>query len=92
MIIGNGNVEGKIAHGKRGFGLGLIRKKLANAECLSIELIVLVMNLVMLLELLVVLFATILKESAQSVRNLPLKPQMSALRSSNRVFNKGPFH
>ena len=50
-------VEGKIGQGKRRFGLGLIREKLAATQGSAIALAVLVMNLEKLLELLFVLFA-----------------------------------
>ena len=76
-------VEGKIGQGKRRFGLGLIREKLAVTQGATIALNVLVMNLEKLLELLFVLFATslrllIVNENGQSVRTLQLKPQMAA--------------
>jgi hypothetical protein len=76
-------VEGKIGQGKRRFGLGLIREKLAVTQGSTIALNVLVMNLEKLLELLFVFFAALLrfllvKESGQSVRTLPLKPQIAA--------------
>jgi IS5 family transposase len=63
--------------------LGLIREKLAVTQGATIALNVLVMNPEKLLELLFVLFATLLRlllvnESGQSVRTLPLKPQMAA--------------
>jgi len=50
-------VEGKIGQGKRRFGLGLIREKLAATQGSAIALAVLVMNLEKLLGLLFVLFA-----------------------------------
>jgi len=76
-------VEGKIGQGKRRFGLGLIREKLAVTQGSTIALNVLVMNLEKLLELLFVFFAALLRlllvnESGQSVRTLPLKPQIAA--------------
>jgi hypothetical protein len=76
-------VEGKIGQGKRRFGLGLIREKLAVTQGATIALNVLVTNLEKLLELLFVLFATLLRlllvnESGQRVHTLPLKPQMAA--------------
>ena len=76
-------VEGKIGQGKRRFGLGLIREKLAITQGSMIALNVLVMNLEKLLELLFVRFTALLRlllvnESGQSVRTLPLKPQMAA--------------
>jgi hypothetical protein len=51
-------VEGKIGQGKRRFGLGLIREKLAVTQGSTIALNVLVMNLEKLLVLLFVLFAS----------------------------------
>jgi IS5 family transposase len=50
-------VEGKIGQGKRRFGLGLIREKLAATQGSTIAMNVLVMNLEKLLELLFVLVA-----------------------------------
>jgi hypothetical protein len=50
-------VEGKIGEGKRRYGLGLIREKLAVTQGSTIAINVLVMNLQKLLELLFVLFA-----------------------------------
>lgn len=50
-------VEGKIGQGKRRYGLGLIREKLAVTQGSAIALNVLVMNLEKLLELLFVLSA-----------------------------------
>ena len=50
-------VEGKIGQGKRRFGLGLIREKLAATQGSTIAMNVLVMNLEKLLELLSVLVA-----------------------------------
>jgi hypothetical protein len=50
-------VEGKIGQGKRRYGLGLIREKLAVTQGSTIAINVLVMNLQKLLELLFVLFA-----------------------------------
>ena len=50
-------VEGKIGQGKRRFGLGLIREKLAVTQGSTIAMNLLVMNLEKLLELLFVLFA-----------------------------------
>jgi len=50
-------VEGKIGEGKRRYGLGLIREKLALTQGSTIAINVLVMNLQKLLELLFVLFA-----------------------------------
>jgi IS5 family transposase len=54
-------VEGKIGQGKRRFGLGLIREKLPATQGSTIALNVLVMNLEKLLELLIVLFAYMLR-------------------------------
>ena len=45
-------VEGKIGQGKRRYGLGLIREKLAATQGSSIAMNILVMNLQKLLELL----------------------------------------
>jgi hypothetical protein len=53
-------VEAKIGQGKRRFGLGLIREKLAVTQGSTIALNVLVMNLEKLLELLFVFFAYLL--------------------------------
>ena len=50
-------VEGKIGQGKRRYGLGLIREKLAVTQGSTIAMNLLVMNLEKLLELLFVLFA-----------------------------------
>ena len=76
-------VEGKIGQGKRRFGLGLIREKLAVTQASTIALNVLVMNLEKLLELLFVLISALLRillvnESGQSVRTLPMKTQIAA--------------
>lgn len=76
-------VEGKFGQGKRRFGLGLIREKLAITQGSTIALNVLVMNLEKLLELLFVFFAALLhlllvNESGQSVRALPPKHRMAA--------------
>jgi IS5 family transposase len=49
-------VEGKIGQGKRRYGLGLNREKLASTQGSSIAMNILVMNLQKLLELLFVLF------------------------------------
>jgi hypothetical protein len=57
-------VEGKIGQGKRRFGLGLIREKLAVTQGATIALNVLVMNLEKLLELLFVLFCGLATPSA----------------------------
>ncbi|WP_233130368.1 IS5 family transposase [Synechococcus sp. 1G10] len=54
-------VEGKIGQGKRRFGLGLIREKLAATQGTAIALAVLVMNLEKLLELLFVFFSFLLQ-------------------------------
>lgn len=53
---GANDVEGKIGQGKRRFGLGLIREKLAITQGSMIALNVLVMNLDKLLELLFVFY------------------------------------
>ncbi len=50
-------VEGKFGQGKRRYGLGLIREKLAVNQSSTIAINVLVMNLQKLLELLFKLFA-----------------------------------
>lgn len=50
-------VEGKIGQGKRRFGLGLIREKLAATQGSAIAMTILAMNLEKLLQLLFVLFA-----------------------------------
>ena len=74
---------GKIGQGKRRFGLGLIREKLAVTQASTIALNVLVMNLEKLLELLFVFFTALLRillvnESGQSIRTMPLKAQIAA--------------
>jgi len=58
-VVAEGFCEavGKIGQGKRRFGLGLIREKLASTQGSTIAMNVLVMNLEKLLELLVVLVA-----------------------------------
>ena len=76
-------VEGKIGQGKRRFGLGLIREKLASTEGSTIALNVLVMNLEKLLELLFVLFTVLLRlllvnDVGRSIHTVPLKPQIAA--------------
>jgi len=76
-------VEDKIGQGKRRFGLGLIREKLAVTQGATIALNVLVMNLEKLLELLFVLFTVLLRlllvnESSRNIRTVPLKPQIAA--------------
>ncbi len=76
-------VEGKIGQGKRQFGLGLIREKLAVTQGSTIALNVLVMNLEKLLELLFVLFTALLRlllvnEGGRSIHTVPLKPQIAA--------------
>ena len=76
-------VEGKIGQGKRRFGLGLIREKLAITQGSTIALNVLVMNLEKLLELLFVFFTVLLRlllstEGGRSIRTVPPKPQMAA--------------
>ena len=75
-------VEGKIGQGKRRFGLGLIREKLAVTQGSTIALNVLVMNLEKLLELLFIFFAALLclllvKEGDRSSRTVPLKHQIA---------------
>ena len=58
MTSGRGNaVVGKIGQGKRRYGLGLIREKLALTQSSTIAINVLVINLQKLLELLFVIFA-----------------------------------
>ena len=76
-------VEGKIGQGKRRFGLGLIREKLAVTQGSTIALNVLVMNLEKLLELLFVFFTALLRlllvnEGSRSIHTVPLKPQIAA--------------
>jgi hypothetical protein len=76
-------VEGKIGQGKRRFGLGLIREKLAVTQGSTIALNVLVMNLEKLLELLFVFITALLRlllgiDSGQCIRPMPLNPQMTA--------------
>ena len=76
-------VEGKIGQGKRRFGLGLIREKIAVTQGSTIALNVLVMNLEKLLELLFVLFTALLRlllvnEGGRRIRTVPLKPQIAA--------------
>ena len=76
-------VEGKIGQGKRRFGLGLIREKLAITQGSMIALNVLVMNLEKLLELLFVLFTALLRlllvnGGGRSFHNVPLKHQIAA--------------
>jgi IS5 family transposase len=46
------SVEGKIGQGRRRYGLGLICEKLAETQCSSIAMNILVMNIQKLLELL----------------------------------------
>jgi len=63
--------------------MGLILEKLAVTQGAAIALNVLVMNLEKLLELLFVLFASMLRlllvnESGQSVHTLPMKSQIAA--------------
>ncbi len=77
------SIEGKFGQGKRRFGLGLIREKLASTQGLTIALNVLVMQLEKLLELLFVFCAALLcfflvNESRRSVRALPPKPRIAA--------------
>ena len=59
-VVAEGFCEavGKIGQGKKRFGLGLIREKLAVTQGSTIALNVLVMNLEKLLELLFILFAS----------------------------------
>ena len=76
-------VEGKIGQGKRRFGLGLIREKLAVTQGSMIALNVLVMNLEKLLEFLFVLFTALLRlllvnGGDWSVRIAPVKYQIAA--------------
>lgn len=76
-------VEGKIGQGKRRFGLGLIREKLAITQGSMIALNVLVMNLEKLLELLFVLFTALLRllqvsGGDWSIRTVPVKYQIAA--------------
>jgi hypothetical protein len=76
-------VGGKIGRGKRRFGLGLIREKLAITQGSTIALNVLVMNLEKLLELLFVFFTALLhfllvNEGGWSIHTVPLKPQIAA--------------
>jgi hypothetical protein len=76
-------VEGKIGQGKRRYGLGLIREKLAVTQGSAIALNVLVMNLEKLLELLFVLFAYWLqhlmgKRAARSSQWMLLNDQSAA--------------
>ncbi len=77
------SVEGKIGLGKRRFGLGLIREKLAVTQGSTIALNVLVMNLEKLLEILFDLFTVLLRllmvnEGSRSIRTVPLKTQIAA--------------
>jgi hypothetical protein len=76
-------VEGKIGQGKRRFGLGLIREKLAVTQGSTIAMNVLVMNLEKLLELLFVFFAALLclllgTDRSGSSSRMPLMPQIAA--------------
>ena len=76
-------VEGKIGQGKRRFGLGLIREKLAITQGSMIALNVLVMHLEKLLELLFVLFTALLRlllvnGGDWSIRTVPVKYQIAA--------------
>jgi len=75
-------VEGKIEQGKRRFGLGLIREKLAITQGSTIALNVLAMNLEKLLALLFVLFTASLRlllgnEAGRSIRTVHPKPQIA---------------
>ncbi len=67
-------VEGKIGQGKRRFGLGLIREKLAATQGSAIAMAILAMNLEKLLQLLFALFAFWLQI---------LSSQLVALRRTN---------
>jgi len=60
-------VEGKIGQGKRRYGLGLIREKLARKQGSSIALNILVMNLQKLLELLLSFFVFFWQRLATSL-------------------------
>ena len=76
-------VEGKIGQGKRHFGLGLIREKLAITQGSMIALNLLVMNLEKLMELLFVLITVLLRlllvnGGGRSIHNVPLKHQIAA--------------
>jgi len=76
-------VEGKIGQGKRRFGLGLIREKLAATQGSAIAMTILAMNLEKLLQLLFVLFTfwlQILSSQFGALRGnrLPLSVQVAA--------------
>ena len=76
-------VEGKIGQGKRRFGLGLIREKLAITQGSMIALNVLVMNREKLLALLFVVFTALLRlllvnRGDWSIRPVPVKYQIAA--------------
>jgi len=77
------SAEGKIGQEKRRFGLGLIREKLAVTQGSTIAMNVLVMNLEKLMELLFVLFMSLLRlllvnEGGQSIHTVPMKSQIAA--------------
>ena len=63
-------VEGKFGQGKRRFGLGLIREKLAVTQGSAIAMTMLVMNLEKLLQLLFILFVSWLENIASLHRAL----------------------
>jgi len=67
-------VEGKIGQGKRRYGLGLIREKLAATQGSSIAMNILVMNLQKLLELLFVFFDVLWRLLVSSRSLLPIAP------------------
>lgn len=76
-------VEGKIGQGKRRFGLGLIREKLAVTQGTAIAMTILAMNLEKLLQLLFVLIAFLLeilssKTGAPRGNKLPSSVQAAA--------------
>jgi hypothetical protein len=76
-------VEGKIGQGKRRFGLGLIREKLAVTQDSTIALNVLAMNLEKLLEFLLIPLTALLRlllvnEGGRSIYTVALKPQIAA--------------
>ena len=63
-------VEGKIGQGKRRFGLGLIREKLAATQGSAIAMAILAMNLEKLLQLLFVLISFWLQILSKQIRPL----------------------